>query len=55
MNEDKKIGSGKCGPGGWRCSCCGPPRRYRKFFRRLHKRVVRRVWRSRIERMLEGE
>lgn len=34
---------GRVGPGGWRCSCCGPAPKHRGVFSRLHKRSMYRL------------
>lgn len=34
---------GRVGPGGWKCTCCGPAPSYRKQFARLHKKWVYRI------------
>ena len=34
---------GRVGPGGWRCSCCGPAPKHRSVFSRLHKRSMYRL------------
>ena len=34
---------GRVGPGGWRCTCCGPAPAHRKEFARRHKKFVYRL------------
>jgi hypothetical protein len=34
---------GVAGPGGWRCTCCGPAPKHRGLFARLHKRRTYRL------------
>ena len=39
---------GAFGPGGWKCTCCGPAPQHRKQEARLHKRRMYRL-RNKLE------
>jgi len=53
---DRKISNSHTGPGGYRCSCCGPRGKERKSFRRRMKRgPIKQYARREVEAGLEQE
>lgn len=43
------------GPGGWKCTCCGPaPGKEKKMFRRLCKRAERREREKEMQQEIQG-
>lgn len=45
MDDFKQESEKRCGPGGFKCRCCGPKRKDRP----KHRRAVRRVLKSNIK------
>jgi hypothetical protein len=41
-----RAGGNNYGPGGPRCTCCGPAPKYRKIERRRIRRVENRTWKK---------
>lgn len=40
MNAKYRHTTWICGPGGWKCPCCGPSRKARRKARRTERRVA---------------
>lgn len=51
MIDDRKIALHACGPGGYRCPCCGPSPRQRRRFARMVKRRARQAWKRAVTRI----
>ena len=51
MDEVRKLSSKRCGPGGYKCRCCGPLPSERK----AHRRRIRRISDERVKRQIETE
>jgi len=53
MDEYKKALSGRMGPGGIKCYCCGPSPKFKKQFTRIVKKSLRKSARDEINDELQ--